>query len=137
MKQKIFATFVTTIIAAIFGFALGYFGSSGSIGGWIAFHKAAAGLLVATFIGLSTLFTSTLLSLAADQTSKTWWIYAALSVVFTVLAHLLLGRLEQNSALFTLEVFIAAVVAGIANGVVYYFAERYAIKKSEPNIIGH
>ncbi len=136
MKQKIFATLVTTIIAAVFGFALGYLGSSGSIGGWIAFPKEAVGLLVATFIGLSTLFTSTLLSFAADQTSKTWWIYAALSVVFTVFANVLLALLDQGSKLFSMEMFVAAVVVGSANGLIYFFAERYAIKKSKPVFIG-
>jgi len=137
MKQKIFATLTTTVIAAIFGFAFGFLGSSGSIGGWIAFPREAVGLLIATFFGLSTLFTSTLLSFAADQTSKTWWIYAALSVVFTVFAHVLLGLLDQGSKLFSLEMFVAATVVGSANGLIYFFAERYAIKKSKPVIIGN
>jgi hypothetical protein len=136
MKQKIFATLVTTVIAAIIGFAIGYLGSSGSIGGWIAFPKAAVGLLIATFVGLSTLFTSTLLSFAADQTSKTWWIYAGLSVVLTVFANILLGLLTQSTPVFSAEMVIPAIVVGVFNGLVYFFAERFAIKKSKPVFIG-
>jgi len=131
MKQKLFATIVTVVVAAIAGFAIGYLGSSGSIGGWIAFPKAAVGLLCATFIGLTTLFTSTLLSFAADQTGKTWWIYSALNFTFTVLASVILAALDHsNQPLITIELLGTCVVVGVANGLVYYFAERYAINKA-------
>lgn len=64
MNRKFFATVATSVVAAIAGFAIGYFLSSGSIGGWIAFPKAAAGLVFATYLALTGLFSATLFSFA-------------------------------------------------------------------------
>lgn len=129
MKQKIFATLASTFASAFIGFAIGYFLSSGSIGGWIAFHKAALGLLFATYLALTNLVSSTLLSFASDQTGKTWWIYVALSVVFTIFANIALSPLGYGLPPFSLETFIPTAIFGIANGLSYFFAERYAIGK--------
>lgn len=130
MNKKLFATIVTTVVAVIIGFAIGFLGSSGSIGGWIAFPKAAVGLLSATFLGLTVLYTSTLLSFTADRVGDTWWIYCPLSVIYTLLAFVILGLIENSSALITIEMIGTSVVVGVPSGLVHYFAERYAIKKS-------
>lgn len=130
MNKKLLATIVTTVAAVIIGFVIGWLGSSGSIGGWIAFPKAAVGLLSATFLGLTVLYTSSLLSFTVDRVGNTWWIYCALSVMYTVLAFVILGMIENNSALITLEILGTSVVVGVPSGLVYYFAERYAIKKA-------
>jgi len=129
MKQKVFATLASACASAFVGFAIGYVLSSGSIGGWISFPKAALGLLFATYLALTNLVSSTLLSFASDRTSKTWWIYVALSVVFTVFANIALSPLGYGVPPFSLETFIPTAIFGIANGLTYFFAERYAIRK--------
>lgn len=101
MQRKLFATLATAVLAAFAGFAIGFFLSSGSIGGWIAFPKAAAGLVIATYLALTSLLSATLLSFAVDRTGKTWRFYVSLSVVFTVFADVALSPLGYVILPFT------------------------------------